>query len=217
MSDVSIRSLCGSDLAPVLAVWNRALRRDPIDEARFARTILADPDYWPGDDSGFLVATLDDTVVGFCRAIIRRWPNDRLGLEPDDGWIPVIAVDPERHRLGIGSALVSAALDYFRRQRRSRIWVCGTTTSAPGSIVPGVDEDGYPSARPLFEKFQFVADQDAFSMAREIVDFDVHAYGQDAWATGANVAVTSLTPEAVHDLFAFLADALPGSWNIAAR
>ncbi|MCP4593957.1 MAG: GNAT family N-acetyltransferase, partial [bacterium] len=47
--------------------------------------------------------------------------------------------------------------------------------------------------------------------------FDVHAYGQDAWATGANVAVTSLTPEAVHDLFAFLADALPGSWNIAAR
>ena len=53
MEATRIRPLLGKDISSVLAIWNRALARDPISEQRFVRTILADPDYWPGEDSGF--------------------------------------------------------------------------------------------------------------------------------------------------------------------
>jgi len=122
------------DLAGVLGVWNRTMKRDPIDAGRFARLVLADPDYWPGPDSGFFLALRGEDPVGFCRAVVRRWPNDRLGVEPDEGWVPVLAVDPGCRRAGVGAALLDTALDYFRQHQRKRVWVCGTPRSAPGAL-----------------------------------------------------------------------------------
>ena len=127
MAEIKIRTLLGSDLDAILSIWNRALHRDPINEGRFLSNVSADPDYWPGEDSGFFVATKEDQPVGFLRAIIRRWPNDRVGLEPEDGWIPVIGVAPEHQRAGIGTALLHAALDYFKRHGRKRVWVCAVS------------------------------------------------------------------------------------------
>ncbi len=217
MSNTSIRTLLGSDLAPLLSLWNRALTLDPMSEERFVRTVLADPDYWPGEDSGFLVATREDQPVGFLRATIRRWPNDRLGLEPQYGWIPYLAVDPTHQRSGIGGMLLRAALEYFVRHGRRRAWVCGTPTSAPGSIVPGVDVDAYPAALELLRSHGFAIDQEGFSMSRSIVDFDTQAFRREAWKSGAEVEIESLQADRVQDLFIFLAHALPGAWNLAAR
>ncbi len=44
---IRIRTLRGDDLAAVLAVWNRALTRNPMSEDRFVRIVLDDPDYRP--------------------------------------------------------------------------------------------------------------------------------------------------------------------------
>ena len=217
MSDAGIRTLHGKDLAAVVRIWNRALIRNPLTVDRFVSLVLGDADYWPGDDSGFFVATRGDAVVGFLRAIIRRVPNDRLGLEPEDGWIPYLAVDPAQQRTGLGSALLRAAQAYFDRHGRRRVWVCGTTTSAPGSIVPGVDVDTQAPALALFEKHGFAIAQQAFSMSREVVDVDVAAFERWAWETGPDVRIEALTPGRVQDLFTFLAASLPGSWNLAAR
>ncbi len=217
MADLNIRTLEGRDLASVVRVWNAALARNPINETRFVRMVLGDADYWPGEDSGFFVAARHEEPAGFCRAIVRRCPNDRLGLEPHDGWIPVLAVDPSHQRRGIGSALLRVALEYFQKQGRRRVWVCGTPTSAPGSFVPGVDLDAWPAALTLFEKSGFVVDQHAYSMAREIMDVDVTGFRRMAWESGPEVQVVALTPERVHDLVVFLDTALPGAWCIAAR
>ncbi|MCP4245516.1 MAG: GNAT family N-acetyltransferase [bacterium] len=217
MAQLRIRALQGSDLTAVLRIWNSALTRSPIDEVRFIQIIVGDPDYWPGDDSGFLVATMRDEPVGFCRAIIRRWPNDRLGIEPNDGWIPLLAVDPDHQRRGVGTALLQAGLVYFRRHGRRRIWICGTPTSAPGSIVPGVDLDAQAGALALFQELGFVVDQQGYSMAREIIDFDVCCFRAAAWEKEPDVRIVSLTPELVQDFLIFLADALPGAWCVAAR
>ena len=217
MSPIAIRTLCGDDLPAIIDVWNRALVRNPISSARLVSMVFADPDYWPGDDSGFFVATCGGKLAGFLRAIIRRVPNDRLGLEPENGWIPYLAVDPACQRSGIGTQLLAAAIKYFAQHGRTRVWVCGTTTSAPGSIFPGVDVDAYPRALPLFQKHGFVVDQQGFSMSREVVDFDVPAFERWAWETGPEVRVESLTPGRVQDLFVFTAESRPGSWNIAAR
>ena len=217
MNTSRIRTLAGSDVKDILAVWNRALRRDPMTEGRFVAGILADPDYWAGDDSGFFVATMNDRPVGFLRAIIRRLPNDRMGLEPEVGWIPIVAVDPDHQRAGIGTALMETALAYFRRHGRKHIWVCGGSGSAPGYIIPGVDKDLYSGGLALFRKAGFKANRESESMAREIVDFEVDKFRAEAWATGSDVRIVSLVPELVQDFVEFLADAFPGDWNSAAR
>jgi len=217
MNSIEIRPLADADLPALVAVWNRALTQNPLTLERFARIVLADPDYWPGADSGFLVAVRHGQVVGFLRAIIRRHPNDRLGLEPEDGWMPYFAVDPAAQRHGSGTALLQAALDYFTRHHRRRVWVCGTPTSAPGSLFPGVDTKTQAPARALLEKHGFVVDQHGFSMSRAVVDFDVAAFAKWAWETGPEIRVEPLTPPYLTEFFEFLATGLPGSWNLAAR
>ncbi len=181
------------------------------------RHVLGDPDFAPGDESGFFVAERGGRIVGFARAIIRRWPNDTLGLEPSDGWIPYLAVDPTVQRSGVGRRLLGTVLQYFIEHNRLRVWVCGTTTSAPGSIVPGVDRAAYPRALSLLRAAGFIATQSAFSMARCATDFDVQDYHRKAWDTGRNVEITDVSASDAHELLGFVAAELPGAWCLACR
>ena len=213
----TIRTFESRDLAPVVDIWNRALRRDPISTGRFVTWLFGDPDYWPGPDSGFLVAVEGDRPVGFIRAIIRRWPNDRVGVEPDTGWIPVMAVDPALQNRRIGTELLDAALGYFHKAGRRRVWMCGNTGSAPGYVFPGVDKDAYAAALALLEKAGFTIDHEPVAMSREVGDFDVEQFHKQAWETGQEVTVAPLTPERVQDFLVFMAETFAGDWNIAAR
>lgn len=217
MAALTIRPLEPADLEAVPAIWNRALRRDPICGGRFTAWLGGDPDYWPGPDAGVFVAVRETAVIGFVRAIVRRWPNDRLGLEPEHGWIPVLAVDPAHQRLGAGRALLARAVDYLAGHGRQHVWVCGNTGSAPGYVFPGVDRDAYAPALALFQSAGFAVDHEPVSMAREIIDFDEEAYHAEAWQTGKTVAVQSLAPGRVPDFLDFMATAFPGDWNMAAR
>ena len=170
-----------------------------------------------GDGSGLFVALRGERVVGFLRAVVRRYPNDRLGMEPELGWIPVFAVDPTEQRCGVGSDLLRAALRYFKELGRKRVWVCGTTTSAPGSIFAGVDVRNYPGGLKLLGKFGFEIDQYGFSMSRSAVDFDVEGFRQKAWEAGQEVAVGTPTLGQIHELLSFTARELPGAWCVACR
>ncbi len=238
MSEFQVRFAGDGDVEGIVSVWNRALLLDPISEGRFTQVVLGDPDYWPagvlghsadgagrsgdgselpGDGSGMFVALRGDRVVGFLRAVVRRYPNDRLGMEPELGWIPVFAVDPAEQRCGVGSDLLGAALRYFKELDRKRVWVCGTTTSAPGSIFAGVDMQNYPGGMKLLSKFGFEIDQYGFSMSRSAVDFDVAGYREKAWETGRKVVVGTPTLGQIHELLSFTARELPGSWCVACR
>jgi len=217
MSDVVIRTFEGRDVEKIVALWNQVLKCDPISQSRLVQWVLADPDYWPGEDSGFFVAVIRDEPVGFLRAIIRRVPNERLGLEPEVGWIPLVAVETGHQRKGIGMALMDTAIAYFRRHQRKRIWVCGGSGSAPAYIFPGVDNDAYPGGLALFAKAGFKVDRGSVGMSREIVSFDLDEYHRQAWLQGKDVQVMVLTPELVQDFFIFMAETFPGDWISAAR
>ena len=217
MAKVSIRTLVSGDVEPVVALWNGALRRDPISVGRFTGWLFGDPDYWPGEDSGFFVAMQGKSVVGFLRAIIRRWPNDRVGTEPEHGWIPVLAVDPGHQRQGIGTALLERGLGYLKSAERRQVWVCGNTGSAPGYVFPGVDQDAYAGALALFRKHGFAVDHEPVSMSREVVDFDVEHFHREAWKTGQDIRVLPLGTGRVQEFLDFMATAFPGDWNMAAR
>lgn len=217
MASANIRTFQGADLDAVVSIWNRALTRDPITEGRFIQWLYGDPDYWPGEDSGFFVAVREGKPVGFARAIIRRNQNDRLGLEPEMGWLPVMAVDPDYQRDGIGTLLLNTALEYFRQHGRKKISIAGKSGSAPGYFFAGIDKDAYDGALALFLKAGFRVRNDAVSMTREIVDFPYERLRLEAWSIGKNVEIRTLTQDRIQDFLVFMAEAFPGDWVTAAR
>jgi mycothiol synthase len=216
---ISIRALRANDVSEIVNVWNRTLVRDTITEGRFVKWLFLDPDFDPVSAAGCWVAEQGDQVVGFARAIIRTVPNDGLGLEETDGWIPVMFVAPELEGHGIGSLLLKKILSYFKEHKRTRIWVCGNTGSAPGYIFPGVDKEAYSAALQFFLDNGFVVDHEPVAMSRSIIDFTHDLYYEEAWAKGTTegIIVEMLRPETVMPFLAFLKQHFPGDWNAAAR
>lgn len=219
MTELNIRAVKGNDVTQIVSLWNRTLIRDTITEQRFVNWLFVDPDFDPVSREGCWVAEKQNSIVGFARAIVRSVPNDGLGLEPEDGWIPVIFVAPEEQRKGIGSKLMEEIIKFFKAKSRKRVWVCGNTGSAPGYIFPGVDKDVYTSGLEFFKKWGFVIDHEPVAMARSIIDFDYDRYYSEAWAEGTTegLSIETVTPESVLEFLAFMRRYFPGDWNIAAR
>jgi ribosomal protein S18 acetylase RimI-like enzyme len=65
----------------------------------------------------------------------------------------------------------------------------------------------------LLEGNGFVRDQYGYSMARDLAD----ATPIDDRAAGLDMSVATPSPAQAHDLLAFVSEALPGSWALAAR
>ncbi len=120
-SSFSIRTMQGRDLHSIVALWNKCLPRDPINLGRFINSFLVDVNYDPVSGEGCYVAIKDDQIIGFVRAIIRRVPNDGLGFEENDGWIPVLFVDANHRGRGAGQALLQKAEDFLKQNKRSRV------------------------------------------------------------------------------------------------
>ncbi|NUM75961.1 GNAT family N-acetyltransferase, partial [candidate division KSB1 bacterium] len=84
-------------------------------------TFLADVNYDPVSGEGCYVAIKDDQIIGFIRAIVRRAPNDGLGFEENDGWIPVLFVAADQQRRGIGKTLLQKAESFLKQNKRRRV------------------------------------------------------------------------------------------------
>ncbi len=209
---MTIRTITGRDTQAVVALWNRTLVRDPITPERFANWLFADPDFDTDTGDGAWVADLAGEVMGFVRAIRRRFPNDHLGVEPDLGWLPAIFVAPEHERNGLGGMLLQQALGFLQDRGVKQVWVCGNTGSAPGYLFPGVDKDAYAQAIGFFKQHGFQVDREPVAMSRPLLDFDT-----DEPATTDAVSIHMLTPDRVMPFLAFLRTSFPGDWNIAAR
>lgn len=216
---VTIRPIQPRDFDAVVTLWNRALPRDTTTAGRFLQWLVVNPDFNPATAEGAMVAEESGRVIGFARAIVRTWPNDTLGVEEDNGWIPVMFVAPERQRQGVGTKLLDACLALFRERSRRRVWLCGNTGSAPGYLFPGVDRDAYAGAFSFFQRRGFAVDHEPVAMSGSTLDYDFDRHRAEAWTpeSSTGVEVRSLTPEMVMPFLAFLREAFPGDWNAVAR
>ncbi len=112
MPELHVRPFGPSDLATVVALWNRCLPKDTITEERFWQLFLLDANF---DRAGALVAEAGaepgagGKIVGFICVIARRFPLGKIGLEPEKGYMTAFFVDPAWRRRGVGTALLVAS------------------------------------------------------------------------------------------------------------
>jgi ribosomal protein S18 acetylase RimI-like enzyme len=217
MAKSEIRAFTGADLDAVGTIWNRALRRDPINPGRLRAWLFGDPDYWPGPECGFFVATRGGTPVGFAArdhpALSERSSRHRAGARLDSG----AGSRSGSAAAGVGRALLEGGAELPARGGPAPGVGVRQHGLGTGLRIPRVDRDAYLGALALFTKAGFVVDHEPVAMSREAVDFDVDAYHRQAWDVGREIEVAELSPARVPDFLAFLAEAFPGDWNMAAR
>ena len=209
---VTVRGYRCSDEAALLQVWGAALPYDPIDRRTFHRKVLLDPNF---DPAWLLVAEGDNQLVGFCLCLIRRVPMEKVGLEPDKGWITALGVHPEWQRKGVGTALLERALHLFQEAQRSQVLISPYT---PNYFVPGVDERHYAAGVEFLLRRGFEIIARPLSMDANIVLFDPTPYAEREQKLRAEgIEVRPLQPNEVPALLTFLRHHMPGDWVRHAR
>jgi len=207
-----VRGYRGEDEGALLAVWNRALPLDPVDQATFRRKVLLDPNFDPG---WLLVADVAGDVVGFSLCLIRRVPLERGDLEPARGWIAALGVDPAWRSRGIGALLLDRSLALFREASRQEVLLAPYT---PNYFVPGVDEVHYADGLAFLRQRGFEVVSRPLSMDANLVKLDLSWLPEREARLGRDgVAVRLLLPCEIPALFGLLQTHMPGDWVRHAR
>ncbi|HID08111.1 MAG TPA: GNAT family N-acetyltransferase [Armatimonadetes bacterium] len=207
-----VRGYRGDDEVALLSLWNTVLLYDPIDRCTFHRKVLLDPNF---DPDWLLIAEADGQLVGFCLCLIRRVPMDKVGLEPERGWITAFGVHHKWRNRGIGTSLLERAFHLFNEANRTEVLISPYT---PNYFVPGVDEHHYAEAIEFLCKRGFEIVSRPMSMDANIVLFDYTPYAErEMQLREQGIEVRSLRPNEVTALMQFLKAHMPGDWVRHAR
>ena len=118
VNNVKIRKAKKSDFNKLIEIYQKAYQglKEYAEEGK--ENILKYLNWlYKQDKNGFLVATIDNNIVGFICAD-SNWTKER-------GEIHEFVVDPNYQNLGIGKLLFEKALSYLRKNKKNYIglWV----------------------------------------------------------------------------------------------
>lgn len=208
---VTVRPYRGSDEKDLLALWNDALRQDPVSPEILRRKVLLDPNF---DPARLLVAETAGRPAGFVLLLRRKVPFEGIGMEPERAWITAFGVAPGLRRQGIGTALFDAA-----EQAAAGAKAIAIAPYVPNYFVPGVDADAYPAAVPFLEARGYRVTSRALSMDAPLAVWEWPAGGRERRAEleAQGIVIEELTPARLPEFLAFLARHMPPDWLRHAR
>ena len=191
-----IRPLERGDLPEVVEGWNRVLVYDRVDEERFKRVVLEDPNY---EKELNLVALDDGRVVGFIAAVAREgvWGRDGRGRpeEAYDGYIKGFYLLNGYWESGVGERLLGEVFERLRSRGKRVVKVVEYTGRY---FFPGIDV----RCRRLlgfFDRNGFERVDKLDDMAADLVDFEPSEYQRRAVARirEMGVEITTYRPEMI--------------------
>lgn len=195
-------------LEGILTCWNESLPYDLIHEKRFTDLVLLDENF---DAQLFKIAIVCDEVVGFCYGIRRRIPYLERGLEPERGWISIMAVKEAYRRQGIGTQLVDACVEELHKLGHTDITLCAYS---PNYFTPGIDIR-YESAIAFFEKLGYPCTGDAVSMQRDLWTYEFPCEVKEKLQVLAKQGIRIVPYDAhyLYDLLDFLLKNFGAGWK----
>jgi len=141
---VDIRQYNAHDAETVCRLWNASLAQDQINTDNFYRRVVYDLNFDPGK---LLIAEQDGEALGFAYSVKRHFPDDAVGLQEEQAWIPALGVKPSAAGKGVGQALLELTEEKLLNEGAKKIDV----GSYPSNyFCPGVDINAYPSGLKFF-------------------------------------------------------------------
>jgi mycothiol synthase len=163
----TFRTYQSGDEKQIVMLWNECLPKDPITSVRFRNLVLLDANF---DPKGLRLAFNGDTLIGCVYAVRRLLPMFGTDLEPDNGWIPFFFVKKEFRQSKIGTTLVKGAVDFLASEGRKNVFFA---SYAPNYILPGIDEEAYPSGFEFLQKQGFEKLYSPVAMDRNLIGFEL--------------------------------------------
>ncbi|AXA37258.1 MAG: GNAT family N-acetyltransferase [Candidatus Hydrogenedentota bacterium] len=210
---VKVRPFEGRDTRELLECWERALPLDGVTLDIFERKVLLDQNY---ERDSLLVAEVDGHIVGFISCFVLVKPIEKVGHREDTGFITVFGVAPDYRRRGVGSALLAAAEEFFRK--RGRRFVC-IAPYTPNYFVPGVDKDRYAEGVAFLQRRGFVEYSEGIAADALISKFEIptEVLEKERQLASEGIVIRHYEREDLVDYIQFQRDHMPGPWVEDAR
>jgi len=189
-----VRLLRRSDVAEVVAGWNRCLRYDRISAEKFERTIFEDPNY---EGAGNLVAVKNQQIIGFIAAVAREGTVGRDGIgtaeEQEFGYIKGMFVLSEHQEEQTKHSLLTRALEYLQSKGKRTAKIGQYTGSY---FSPGID-GRYRKELTFFRKNDFKEVDAEEDVMVDLKSFTPTDYQKQAQARVAElgIIITRYRPE----------------------
>ncbi|MTW86819.1 GNAT family N-acetyltransferase [Virgibacillus dakarensis] len=209
MKEVTIRPYEYTDEKQVIQVWNKCLVKDPVSTEMFHSKILLDPNF---DNDLCLVAVDGQKIVGYSLGMVRKFPYEERGMEPERAWIPVMFVHPDYQQQGIGKQLVKSLEEKFDQLEKANITL---GAYSPNYFFPGPDKDAYGDSILFFESLGYEVLGEAVGMDMVLYNFTIPDKIQEIKTNlqqEQGIQIIPFSKRYTLPLLQFLKENFPGGW-----
>lgn len=205
---VVYRAFAPGDMAALLAAFSASWTADELNESWLTTYVLREANF---DPDGFIVAIVDDEVVGAAYAVAPLAPT--AGVDPDGGWIPFLFVRTANRGVGIGRRLLELTNNFL--SARGSQW-SNVAAYAPGYLLPGVDLTNSPDSDKLFLNAGYLTVESPVSMSLDLTTWQRSADSlqQQADAEAYGFIFSPCHLDDVPELLEFAARVTDGDWGI---